>query len=185
MLYYSSYISCVGLNLVIILTNLICFFTISDKDSSVLPFVVFTILAQLAIAVNFCLFLRPHFYHDYHVRSKIHRQALDVLNRRITIRQEHVSTNPKSESNVSIMRGRSQQGIRTPLLTVAPQNFHRTTTGSDLKLLLTWREERLLDEELDARTFEKVEQLITNETTPYLKMTRTRTSGPIRIGTSL
>ena len=97
--YYSSYISCIGLNVVIILTNLICFFTISDKDSSVLPFVVFTILVQLAIAANFWRFLRPHFDYDYQVRSKINRKALDVLDRRMKRRQEDVRTNPQSESN--------------------------------------------------------------------------------------
>ena len=82
MCYFFGYLSCMGLNLVIILLNLICFYRIHNRDTLVRPFVVFTILVQIGIAINFFFFIRPHFEYDY-VRSKKNRRANTILNRRV------------------------------------------------------------------------------------------------------
>lgn len=72
--YYSSYISCVGFNVIIVILNLVSYFTQDEKNAEVVPFMVFTILVQITIAVNFMLFIRGSMDFDF-ARSKRDRTA--------------------------------------------------------------------------------------------------------------
>lgn len=82
--YYTSYISCVLFNIIIIAIDLICYFNHPNELAK--PFVIFTVIVQAAIIINFWLFLRPHYAHDYG-RSCLDRRSYRVLSERINVRK--------------------------------------------------------------------------------------------------
>ena len=51
--YYASYVSCLGINVFLVFFNIIDFFTGADRDPTVVPFMVFTILVQLGVGILF------------------------------------------------------------------------------------------------------------------------------------